>query len=178
MYVFPQLHTQRLHLRKIQVEDFPALVKYADNKKISDHIVNLPYPFREPDAAFRMAYVARGFKNKTHYSFAIILKEDQEFIGEISIHLTGKQGGQLGYWVAEPRWNQGIATEALGAVLSFGFEKLRLTKMEASHYLGNDASGKVLVKNGLQQIETTGHLVQYTINQQAFLSLAAPAKNP
>ncbi|MEL6143214.1 MAG: GNAT family N-acetyltransferase, partial [Bacteroidota bacterium] len=146
MYVFPQLHTNRLHLRKIQVEDFPALVRYADNKKVSDNIVNIPYPFREPDAAFRMSYVARGFKNKTHYSFAIILKERQEFIGEISLHLTGNQAAQLGYWVGEPFWNQGIATEAARVVLQFGFEKLELEKVIASHYRGNESSGKVMTK--------------------------------
>ena len=45
MEVFPELHTPRLKLRKIQIEDIDALVKYANNKKISDHVVNIPYPY-------------------------------------------------------------------------------------------------------------------------------------
>ena len=43
---FPTLYTSRLILRKIEPEDVPALVKYADNKKISDEIVSIPFPYR------------------------------------------------------------------------------------------------------------------------------------
>ncbi len=64
MEFFPELNTKRLKLRKIQVEDIPSLVKYANNKKISDHILNIPYPYQEPDAVFRISYIVQGFKNK------------------------------------------------------------------------------------------------------------------
>ena len=114
MEIFPELNTNRLKLRKIRIEDIPSLVKYANNKKISDNIINIPYPYREPDAAFRISFVVRGFKNKIRYVFAIILKESEELIGEISLHLLDKKNhhGQLAYWLGEPFWNQGITTEA------------------------------------------------------------------
>ena len=40
MEVFPELITGRLKLRKISIEDIPSLVKYANNKKIADKILN------------------------------------------------------------------------------------------------------------------------------------------
>ena len=52
MKVFPELNTNKLKLRKIQIEDISSLVKYANNKKIADHIVNIRYPYQEPDAVF------------------------------------------------------------------------------------------------------------------------------
>lgn len=120
MEQFPVLYTNRLVLRKILVEDVPALLKYANNRNISDWIVNIPYPYEEPNAVFRISYAVQGFKSKQRYVFAIILKSQGELIGEISLHLWGsKVEAELGYWVGEPFWNQGIATEAIEAVLRF-----------------------------------------------------------
>jgi hypothetical protein len=42
---FPLLYTARLKLRKIQVEDIPSLVNHANNKNISNHILNMPFCF-------------------------------------------------------------------------------------------------------------------------------------
>src|SRR5215203_5117272 len=124
MDVFPELNTKRLTLRQISIEDVPSLLKYANNKKISDNILNIPYPYGEPDAVFRISYVVQGFKNKARYIFAIIFQESKELVGEISLHLDNRKNiGQLGYWVGEPFWGKGIATEAAKAVLKFGFEK-------------------------------------------------------
>jgi ribosomal-protein-alanine N-acetyltransferase len=65
MYSSPVIMTDRLLLRKLEYEDLPALIKYADNQKVADKIVNIPHPFREPDAAFRLSYVLQGWKKKT-----------------------------------------------------------------------------------------------------------------
>ena len=166
MDIFPALHTPRLHLRRIEVEDIPALVRYANNRKISDYIINIPYPYGEPAAVLRISYVVQGFKNKTRYVFAIVLKERRELIGEISLHLEKNATAQLGYWVGEPFWNQGIATEAIGAVLTFGFEKLGLDLVYATCHEENAASGKVLVKNGMVRHHTNGNVEQYRIDRQ------------
>ncbi len=163
MDIFPALHTPRLHLRRIEVEDIPALVKYANNRKISEYILNIPHPYGEPQAVFRISYVVQGFKNRTRYVFAIVPKASGELIGEISLHLENKTTAQLGYWVGEPFWNQGIATEAIGAVLKFGFEKLYLGLIYATCHEENGASGKVLLKNGLMRHHTNGSVEQYRI---------------
>ncbi len=163
---FPELHTPRLHLRKMQVEDVPALVKYADNKNISDYILNMPYPYREPDAVLRIRSVLEGFKNKTRYVFAVISKERAEMIGEVSLHLDRDASAQLGYWIGEPFWGQGLATEAAGAVVRFGLETLGLERIFATFDAENGASERVLVKCGLKRVGVTGDLVQYGVNKE------------
>ena len=165
MLIFPMLHTPRLTLRKLEVEDLSSLVKYANNKTIADNIINIPHPYREPDAAFRMSYVVQGFKQKTRFVFAIIWKESGELIGEISLHLLDKNTphGQLAYWIGEPFWNRGITTEAVEAVLDFGFKKLNLDLIYADCYAHNIASQKVLLNNKMQEHKRNGNLVMFRI---------------
>lgn len=162
METFPILYTERLKLRKLSVDDFPALIQLADNKKISDNIVNIPYPFREPNAVFRMGYVVQGFKKKSRFTFAIAIKSDDAFLGEISLILEpNKPEAQLGYWIGEPHWGQGLMTEAVAGVLKFGFSSLELNKIFASCYVDNVASYQVLKKNGMEQGNGTGRLLHF-----------------
>ena len=171
MDAFPELNTPRLTLRKIQVEDIDALVQYANNRNISDHILNIPYPYQEPNAVFRISYVVQGFKNKTRYVFALVLKARAELIGEISLHLDNdKSKAELGYWVGEPFWGKGIATEAAGAILQFGFEKLGLPLIYATCHAENNASAKVLLKNGVTQHNVNGNVILYWITKQEYFA--------
>jgi [ribosomal protein S5]-alanine N-acetyltransferase len=58
---------------------------------------------------------------------------------------------ELGYWIAPDRWNNGYATESCRRVLEFGFDALNLHRIEARHFQRNPASGRVLLKLGMQQ---------------------------
>ena len=169
MLIFPILFTERLKLRKLEVDDFASLVKYANNKKISDRIINIPHPYREPVAAFRMSYVVQGFKNKSRFVFAITQKEEGELIGEISLHLNqASKTSELGYWLAEPYWGKGLITEAIEAVLNFGFERLELEKIFATCHVDNIASGKVLEKNGFLEKNVNGNVQLFELTKPEY----------
>lgn len=170
MQDFPRLQTTRLLLRKLEYEDLSALVTYANNLKISQRIINIPYPYREPDAALRLGFVARGFKEKTRYVFAIILKESHTLIGEISLHLLDKkkQSAQLAYWLGEPFWNKGLTTEAAAAVVSFGFEQLKLDLIYADCRDDNPASERILQRIGLEKHHKQGNLLFYKLSSQDY----------
>ena len=174
MDTFPELHTARLRLRKISIDDVPLLIRYANNKKIADYILNIPHPYGEPDAVFRIGYVVQGFKNRSRYVFAIVLKERDELIGEISLHLSDdRRRAQLGYWVGEPFWNTGIATEAVAAILPFGFDILNLLEVQATCHAENRASWKVLEHNGMVQRLATGSILQYSFTGQEYKTRTA-----
>ena len=169
MEVFPEISTHRLTLRKISIDDIPSLVKYVNNKKIADNVLNIPYPYQEADGVFRISYVHQGFKNKTRYVFAIVYKESEEMIGEISLHLdNSKDVAQLAYWIGEPFWNKGITTEATGEILKFGLEKLRLNMFYAECQVENKASEKVLLNNRMMKYGVNGSVVQYRLTKQEF----------
>jgi ribosomal-protein-alanine N-acetyltransferase len=56
---------------------------------------------------------------------------------------------ELSYWIALPHRNKGYMTEAISAVIMYGFSELGLTRIQAYHSINNPASGRVLEKAGL-----------------------------
>lgn len=173
MNTFPTLYSPRLILRKIDAADIPALLKYANNKKISDYVLNIPHPYQEPDAVFRISYVWQGFKQQTRFVFALILKDSEELIGEVGLHLdNNKQVAQLAYWVGEPFWGKGLATESVRAVLHFGFHQLNLQQIFADCKQENIASMKVLTNNGMINGSVTGSILQYYLTGETYRSLS------
>jgi RimJ/RimL family protein N-acetyltransferase len=54
---------------------------------------------------------------------------------------------ELGSWIARDQWNRGLATEAASAVLDMA-RAMGIRQVEASHYLDNPASARVLEKLG------------------------------
>ena len=184
---FPEINTDRLLLRKIRYKDISSLIKYCNNKKISDQIINIPYPYGEADAIYRMNFVLQGFKNKERYIFAITFKDNDKLIGEIGLHLDKtNESAQFGYWIAESFWGKGIATEATAAILKFGFESLNLNKIYATHYPDNKASGKVMLNNKMiKEAEMKEHykindsyrdVFQYRLTKKEYKDLNADTK--
>ena len=148
MESLPVLKTSNLILRGHRDEDKVNLIKYANNPKISEQIINIPYPYTEKDASARLEFVRKGFSSRQRFVFVINLKDSDELIGEIGLHLDrGTDEAQFGYWVAEPFWGKGIATEAVSAILKFCFTELELKRIYATHYPENIASGKVMQNN-------------------------------
>lgn len=97
-----------------------------------------------------MASAYMEFEEKQKYVFAIAIQETDAFVGAIGLHLDqANNKAELGYWIGEPYWNKGIATESIKAILQFGFESLDLQKIYATHFTDNPASGKVMHKNDM-----------------------------
>lgn len=150
MKTFPFLKTERLALNQLVAADIPKIVEYAGNPKIAQMTLNIPDPYAEKDAIFWLNMANQGFVNGSKYIFAIRQLGHKEFIGGIGLTLHPQfERAALGYWLAEPYWNRGYVTEAVGRVLAFGFNELKLNKIYATHLLENPASGKVMIKNGM-----------------------------
>ena len=165
----PSLYSPRLCLRVMSHEDLPALIKYANNSAVAERIINIPYPFREPDAAMRLSRNLQGFNRKTHYTFAIVLRETDELIGEVGLHpLPNRTQGQLAYWIGEPYWGKGLATEAVRAVLSFGFNDLALQLIFAECKVDNFGSIRVLEKNGMTAVGRGQAVEQYYLKAESW----------
>lgn len=177
---FPNLETERLQLAELTYTDIPAIVAHAGNKNISKHTQNIPYPYTENDAVLWIIATSEGFNKKQQYTFGIKLKETGEFMGAIGLRLEARHNrAELGYWIAEPFWNRGFASEATNKVLKFGFEQLGLHKIFATHLDQNPASGKVMIKNGMiKEGVLKDHiykgdkyhtLIQYRITKEEFI---------
>lgn len=146
----PLLTTPRLLLRPFAPTDAPRLVALAGNYEVARHTQNIPHPYTDADAQSWLRLTRQHYANGTAYPFALELRETGEFIGGIGLNPEPRHHrAEAGYWLGQPYWGQGLATEALGALLRFGFEELGLHKIYATHHADNPASGRVMAKNGL-----------------------------
>ncbi|WP_420460694.1 GNAT family N-acetyltransferase [Neolewinella sp.] len=77
-------------------------------------------------------------------------------MGAVGLHLIEKYGhAELGYWLGKPYRRRGYISEAVGALITAGFEHLPdLARIQAIHKLDNDASGGALLANGLTREAT------------------------
>jgi RimJ/RimL family protein N-acetyltransferase len=150
MQLFSQIETARLLLTQLTAGDIPRIVQLAANPRISDYTLNLPFPYAEKDAIYWLNLAHQGYANGTHFIFAIRLKPGNAFIGGIGLTLEPRfNRAEVGYWLGEPFWNHGYATEATGAMVRFGFGTLGLNKITSSHLEQNPASGRVMQKCGM-----------------------------
>ncbi|MGI4762100.1 MAG: GNAT family N-acetyltransferase [Janthinobacterium lividum] len=167
---FPQLTTPHLLLlRAFALADVPRLVAIAGNYEVAKNTLNIPHPYGEADAQRWVQLTQENYAQQTGYAFALELRATGEFIGGIGLTVERRfDWAEVGYWLGQPYWGQGLASEALGAVLRFGFELLRLNKIYATHMAENLASGRVMLKNGMVK---EGELVQHTKRDDQYYDL-------
>ncbi|MGB5820687.1 MAG: GNAT family protein [Saonia sp.] len=169
MEIFPKIETERLFLTELTSKDIPEIVKHASNKNISDFTLNLPFPYSEKDAIFWINLANQGFKNRTDIIFGIRLKPENKFIGGIGLTVERKfNRAEIGYWIAEPYWRKGYATEATKSIIQYGFENLDLNKFTSSHLAKNPASGKVMKNSGMTK---EGELKEHILKQSEYHDL-------
>lgn len=136
-------------LREWQPDDAPAIVKYADNRKIWLNLPDrFPHPYTMQDADWWIGHA----NEKPGTNFAIM--NQKEAIGGIGLVLQEDiylRSAEIGYWLGEPFWGQGIATGALGAMVKYSFSTFDLVRLHTIVFEWNPASMRVLEKNGFQR---------------------------
>ena len=135
-------------LRQWRKKDIEQLAKFANNKNIAANMSDqFPYPYTLQNAE---EWIALN-KNKNHaYNFAIDV--DGALAGGCGMMMMEdvyRRSAEIGYWIAEPFWGKGVATEAVKLLL----EEIRnnhsdVIRVFAKPFDHNKASMKVLEKNG------------------------------
>lgn len=147
-----QLESKNIILNSLSYRDIPSILEYANNPKVSDNLLHLPFPYYEKDAIFWINTANEGRKTGETYKFAIRSKADKNlnFVGGIGLMIDKNHNkAEIGYWLGEPFWGNGFVSEAVSLIIKFGFETLELNKIFATHFIGNPASGKVMIKNNM-----------------------------
>ncbi|MFQ6607011.1 MAG: GNAT family N-acetyltransferase [Fidelibacterota bacterium] len=134
-------------IRDWQDEDIPSLTKYANNRKIWLNVRDaFPYPYTSVDARRFLSTVKQQDPTTV---FAIAT--EKESIGCIGLVLGSdihRFTAEMGYWLAEPFWNQGIMTAAIVSFTEFAFKHYQLNRIFAEPYTNNAASARILEKAG------------------------------
>ncbi len=145
-----RLATERLILRPVQKSDAEAITTLINNWDVARMLARVPFPYTLEDARSFLEKADRFPQENGACVFAVTQKTDQVFKGVIGLdpHDTGVF--ELGYWLGEPYWGQGFASEAARAIVDFAFEVLNIDRLNASHADDNPASGNVLKKVGFE----------------------------
>lgn len=146
------IKTERLVLRLFQTSDAPRVATLCNNYNIYKNTLYLPYPYSLNDAISWMENHYNNFIGDNSYEFAVTDKETGEVFGAIALSNNKRfNQGEIAYWIGEPYWGNGYATEAAQSILKFAFEEKKLHKVFARYFLSNPASGKVMDKIGMEK---------------------------
>jgi RimJ/RimL family protein N-acetyltransferase len=145
------MSTERLALRLFRKSDANTVATLCNNYNIYKSTLYLPYPYHINDALTWIETHYDNFVADKLYEFAITDKETGEVFGAIALSNNKScNHGELAYWIGEPYWGRGYATEAAKAVLQFAFKEVKLHKVFARYFSSNIASGKVMEKIGMK----------------------------
>lgn len=88
---------------------------------------------------------------RTHYGWTIRISDNQEFVGECGIHLSADRfrRGEIHYSLMPNHWNKGFGTEVVKRIIAFGFNELKLHRIQAGVATANHRSIHVLEKAGM-----------------------------
>jgi RimJ/RimL family protein N-acetyltransferase len=156
------METARLMFRDLSSDDIPDMVRILNNFNVTQHTSSYPYPYAQENAVAFLAEIAT--MPKTAFIRALVLKAAPEtLIGAMGIyHEVDSPSAELGYWLAETAWGQGLATEAAHAMVAHAFSHLGHHTITASYDNGNPASGRVLHKLGFT---ATGPIQEFSMAQ-------------
>ncbi|MAE85332.1 MAG: GNAT family N-acetyltransferase [Flammeovirgaceae bacterium] len=164
-----------IRLKSLHEDQAEVLASLANNKHIWDNVRDyFPYPFTVLDA---VDFIMKKKLDEPPTHFGIF--NGDEFTGVIGIDVMKdifRKTGYIGYWIGEPYWGKGIATEAILQMVDHGFKTLGLIKIQAGVFHHNAASIKVLEKTGFQ---LEGRLVKGAIkNDEVIDQLIYGMVNP
>ncbi|MFD1611250.1 GNAT family N-acetyltransferase [Sphingomonas tabacisoli] len=147
------VRTDRLLLRPGWIEDAPALAR-AITEPVARNTARIPWPYTQEHAE---AYL--GMAKDAHAPNCLIFARTARvprLIGAVALS-PDEEGHEIGYWLAQPYWGLGFATEAASALLRAARESLRIERIHSGHFADNRASGRVLRKLGFRP---TGKVVK------------------
>lgn len=140
--------TERLVLRAIEAADRARLVELANNWRVVKNLSMMPYPYTTEAADDWISKQDELWAAGNNIPLAITI--GSALIGGIGVGVREHGDWELGYWLGEPYWNRGYASEAAVALRDHAFEARGLDRIVAGHYADNHASGSILGKLGFR----------------------------
>ena len=141
------LRLRRSLVRPWRLDDAGVLAEIANNRDIWLNLRDVfPSPYRVEDATQFLATVL-GQDPRT--SFAI--EVDGAPAGSVGFRLgtdIERVTAEIGYWLGEPYWGRGIATEVVRSMTGWAIERYGLTRIFATVFVFNPASARVLERAG------------------------------
>ena len=144
----PALRTERLDLRPLRRSDAGLLALYAGEARVARMTSTIPHPY-PPGAAASFIEGAATMERGAVWAIDGSRSGLPEVAGTIGLRRPGPEGCEIGYWIAPPFWNDGLATEAVRAVVEA--DPFGCGAVWGSVFRDNPASARVLGAAGFER---------------------------
>ncbi len=146
---FPSLTTDRLLLRQIRPGDAEALFAILSDQQVTEFYGHEPHQSLA-DTQELIRQIQAHYARREALRWGITLQGEDRLIGSCSLHHfdQGFHRAETGYELDRAFWGKGIMTEALSAILTYGFTELGLHRVEALIDIVNERSKGLLLKLG------------------------------
>jgi len=141
------IKSKKFILRPFKKGDEIPLRNSINNKKIYRNTLAIPYPYTSKHAKEWIRKNLKEGRKKKPAMVNFVIDIDCGVAGAVGFHKIEWYKAEIGYWLAEKHWGQGIMTEAVKLATKFGFKKLKLKRIYATVFPSNKASMRVLEKN-------------------------------
>lgn len=140
----------KVEIRKVRLSDSTDLRELINNKDVLKQLSGYPYPCPLSRMKKDVEDGIRGWKTRRSFSFTILA--DGEIAGSIILENPSKDKRRydLGFYIGKRFWGKGIATEAIKQIVKFGFQKLKIYRIQADNDSDNPASGRAMEKAGFR----------------------------
>ncbi len=164
---FPSLTTNRLHLRQFQPTDAESLFAIRSDRQVMDFYGEEPHQSLE-ETHMLLQQIQDSYVQREALFWGITLKGEDTVIGSCTLFAFNQSfyHAEIGYELNRAYWRQGIMTEALAAVLTYGFTGPSLHRIEAVVDFENTRSKGLLLKLGFTY---EGNLRQRFLFRDQFL---------
>lgn len=144
-----QLTLTKSTIRSFHPDDAASAARHIGTLSVARNMNLIPHPYTLKDAEEWIAH-ATSKTPETHFAIAV----GNEVVGGIGIVTNSvaamQHSAELGYWLGETFWGQGIMSEAVAAFTDWAFANFDLARLHASVYARNPASARVLEKAGYE----------------------------
>jgi len=145
----PELSTPRLTLRACLPGDAPALLAMFSDAEVMRYWSTPPWARAEEAEAF-LARSRAQWEARSALRWVLDEREGDRMVGTVTLFAFQAtcDRGELGFALRRASWGRGYASEALTAVLGWGFGPLGLRRVEADVDPRNAASLRTLARLG------------------------------
>ncbi|MCM3164939.1 GNAT family N-acetyltransferase [Metabacillus litoralis] len=152
LIALPSFETNRLILRKININDLDDIYEFSSDPKVAHHMTWEVNKTKEETLHNFVSIVIEKYKTGQSADWAIVHKESNKVIGTCSFvdWSNNNQKAEIGYVLNRNYWGQGLVSEAIKVVIKFGFEILELNRIEGGCDTDNIGSEKVMLKAGFK----------------------------
>lgn len=146
---FPEMETERLILREATKDDVKDMFVYLSDPEVVKHMGMGPFQSAE-DVLEELEWYKSIREQGTGIRWGIALKDSGKIIGSCGFlnRIPKHYRSEIGYELSKEHWGKGIASEALEKVIKYGFEHLKLERIEALIEPENVPSQKLVERQG------------------------------